>query len=194
MTRIVIAAILGAIVYFVWQMAMWMFVPLHGPTVHQLPDENVVRDVLVAQKLESGLYSLPYGSDEEMMDPESEFGKRHKAGPIVSIFYRHQGADPMPPLTMGIGFATDLAAAFIISLLLSCTGSCCVSYFRRVGFVAAFGIFLALTAHVSYFNWMRFPLDFTLAFIVDAIVGWFLAGLVIAAIVRPPGDAQLSAA
>ncbi len=162
-----------------------MLIPLHGPTVHQLPDENSVRDALVAQDIPSGLYAMPFGTDEEMMDPESKFAQHHKAGPVVSIFYNKTGFEPMPPSTMAIGFATDFAAAFIVSLLLSCTGSCCASYWRRVGFVSAFGIFLALTAHVAYFNWMHFPPDFTIAFVIDVVVGWFLAGLPIAAIVRP---------
>lgn len=185
MKRVITAAIAGAVVYYVWQMLTWMVIPVHGPTVNGLPNEEAVRDALVAQDLKTGLYAVPFGSDEEMMDPNSDFGKRHKEGPVFNIFYNAGGFEPMPPLTMIVGFTTDLAAALIVALLLSCTGNCCTSYWRRVGFVTAFGIFLALTAHVAYFNWMRFPADFTMMFIVDAIVGWFLAGLPIAAIVRP---------
>jgi hypothetical protein len=47
------------------------------------------------------------------------------------------------------------------------------------------GIFTALIGHVSYWNWMNFPLDYTVAFVIDNVVGWTLAGLVIAAIVTP---------
>lgn len=193
MQRVIIAALAGALVYYIWQMLTWMVVPLHGPTVHALPNEDVVRDALIEQNLDAGLYAVPYGSEEEMMDPQSDFAKRHEAGPNISIFYNPQGRAPMPPSTMGIGFATDLGAALIVALLLSGTGPGCASYWRRVGFVTAFGIFLALTAHVSYFNWMRFPTDFTVAFIIDAIGGWFLAGLVIAAIVRPEAAAASDA-
>ena len=171
-------------------MLAWMVIPLHGPTVNGLPNEEAIRQAMVAQDLQTGLYSVPFGTDEEMMDPNSDFVKRHQEGPVFSIFYNRGGFEPMPPLTMAIGFTTDLAATFIVALLLSCTGNCCSSYWRRVGFVSAFGIFLALTAHVAYFNWMRFPADFTMMFIVDAIVGWFLAGLPIAAIVRPSSSPQ----
>ena len=185
MGRIILAALAGTVFYFIWQMMAWMAIPLHGPTVKPLKDENAVRDALVAQDLQTGVYLIPYGNDEEMMDPESAFAERHKAGPVAAIFYNRTGFEPMPPSTMAIGFVTDLASAFIVALLLSCTGSCCNSYWRRVGFVSAFGVFLALSAHVSYFNWMHFPADFTIAFIIDVVVGWFLAGLSIAAIVRP---------
>ena len=56
------------------------------------------------------------------------------------------------------------------------------------------GIFVALVGHASYWNWMRFPTDYTIAFIVDVIVGWTLAGLAIAAIVRPEAKAATAAA
>lgn len=186
MRRIFIAALVGGLVYYIWQMLGWIAFPLHGPTVHGLPDEGAIREALTAQNLDDGLYFIPYGNDNEaMMDAESEFYQRHVEGPNINIFYTAEGRPPMPTPTMAIGLATDVAAALIVALLLSSVGPGCALYWRRVGFVTAFGIFLALTAHVSYFNWMRFPTDFTVAFIIDAIGGWFLVGLVIAAIVRP---------
>ena len=192
MPRILSAAVAGAVVYFVWQMATWMFLPIHGHTVNAFPDEDAIRDALTAQNLETGLYSAPFGSDEEMMDPESAFTKKHQAGPIFNVFYRKEGSEPMPPLMMVTGLVTDFLAALIVALLLSCANGCCASYGKRVGFVTAFGIFLALTAHVSYYNWMRFPVDYTLMFIVDAVVGWLLAGLAIAAIVKPGAGKQVA--
>ncbi|MEM7313055.1 MAG: DUF2760 domain-containing protein [Planctomycetota bacterium] len=44
---------------------------------------------------------------------------------------------------------------------------------------------MAIIGHVSYWNWMPFPLDYTLAFVADVVIGWFLAGLAIAALVKP---------
>lgn len=185
MKRIILAALLGALVYYIWQMLGWLAFPLHGPTVHALPNEDSVRDALIAQDLQTGLYVVPFGTNEDMANKESEFYKRHEAGPNVNIFYNQHGHTPMPPSMMAIGFATDFAAAAIVALLLSCVGSCCAGFWKRVGFVTAFGVFLALTAHVAFWNWMRFPTDFVVAFIIDAVVGWFLAGIPIAAIIRP---------
>ena len=63
MKRVVIAAFVGGLVYYIWQMLAF---PLHGPTVHPLPDEDPVRDALVAQQLDTGLYVAPYGTNDEM--------------------------------------------------------------------------------------------------------------------------------
>ena len=185
MGKVIFASLVGAIIYYVWQMMTWMVLPIHGPTINALPDENAVREVLKSQDLESGVYVIPYGDGESMADPDSEFNKNHQAGPLFSIFFTKQGGEPMPPKLMLMGFLNDLAAAFVVSWMLCCATGCCNSYVKRVLYVTGFGVFLALMAHMSYMIWMRFPQDYTMMFIVDAVGGWFLAGLGISAIVKP---------
>ncbi len=191
MKRIIIAALPGAAVYFVWQMLTWMLIPIHGPTVAALPDEDTIRDALVEQDIESGVYIVPSGNDDEdMMDPESEFVKRHQAGPIFAIYFHKGGLEPMSGSVLGLGFLIDFLGAAIVASTLSCAVSgTCRSYPQRVGFVTGFGVFLALMGHVAYYNWMHFDGFYTAMFVVDVVVGWFLVGLVVAAIIRPPREA-----
>jgi hypothetical protein len=83
------------------------------------------------------------------------------------------------------GFVIDLLSALLAAALLSCAaGGCCDTYFKRVGFVASLGVFLGLMAHGTYWNWMNFPADYTLLFIVDVVIGWTLVGLAIAGVVK----------
>jgi hypothetical protein len=83
------------------------------------------------------------------------------------------------------GFVIDLLSAMLAAALLSCAaGGCCDTYFKRVGFVASLGVFLGLMAHGTYWNWMNFPADYTLLFIVDVVIGWTLVGLAIAGVVK----------
>ena len=126
MQRIIIAALAGAVVYFVWQMLTWMAIPIHGPTVGALPDEDRVRDALVEQDIDSGVYIVPFGNDDEdMMDPESEFVKRHKAGPIFAIFYHKGGLEPMSGSILRVGFLTDFLGSLIAASMLCCAlGTC----------------------------------------------------------------------
>jgi hypothetical protein len=161
--------------------------PLHSPTVAGLPNEGEVTDSLKAQDLESGVYIVPWSSDPaDMNDPNSTFMRNHASGPIYSIYYHREGLTPMAPSVLLGGFVIDLLAATIAARLLSsAVTGCCRSYASRVGFVFVLGIFVGLVGHASYWNWMHFPLDYTLAFIADVVIGWTLAGLVIAAIVRP---------
>ncbi|TWU62575.1 hypothetical protein V7x_43100 [Crateriforma conspicua] len=156
--RILLSGVAGAVVYFVWQMLTWMVIQLHGPTVSKLPDETAIRDELVSQNIESGVYVVPFGNDDEdMMDPDSEFMKRHKAGPIFAIYYHKEGLEPMSMSVLGIGLLTDFFGAAIAASMLCCAlgGCCCRTYLQRVGFVTALGVFLALMGHVAYYNWMH---------------------------------------
>ncbi len=186
MTRIITAGVVGAVVYFVWGMLAWMAVPLHTPTINALPAEQTIVDALKAQNLESGVYVTPFAENSaDMSDPESAFMKRHTAGPIFSIYYQKEGAEPMNASVLVIGFVINLLAALLAACLLSSIGPCGRNYWCRVGFVAGLGIFVALVGHLSYWNWMHFPIGYTVAFMVDVTVGWSLAGLAIAAFIRP---------
>ena len=50
---------------------------------------------------------------------------------------------------------------------------------RRVAVAGAMGVFAWLAVSVPYWNWYRFPLEFTAAALVQTLVGALLAGLVI---------------
>ena len=190
MFRVVAAAFVGALIYFVWQMLTWMVLPIHGPTVAPLPDQVAMREFLATQNMETGVYIVPFADGPEMADPDSEFNKFHAEGPLFSMYFRKEGAQPMSPSLLAFGFLNDIAAALIVALMLRCASGCCGSYINRVLFVTGFGVFLALTGHVSYLIWIRFPMDYSMMFVLDAVFGWFLAGLAIAAIVR--GQPQLT--
>lgn len=187
MVRIVIGSVLGAVVYFAWGMAAWMFLPLHMATIAGLPDEDVVTQALKDQNLKTGVYAVPWSDNEEDWgDRESAWWKKHQSGPLYSIYYESGGENPMEPRLMAQGFAIDLLATLLAACLLwGAAGGCCNSYLRRVGFVLGLGIFVALIGHASYWNWMHFPTDYTVAFIIDVVAGWMLTGFVLAAIVRP---------
>jgi hypothetical protein len=51
--------------------------------------------------------------------------------------------------------------------------------------VTSMGVFGFVSVLVSYWNWYGLPTDFIMGAALDEIIGWFLAGGVLAAIVRP---------
>jgi hypothetical protein len=58
-------------------------------------------------------------------------------------------------------------------------------FFVRVACVTLIGLLASIMTNVPFWNWYGFPSDFTLAQIIEHSVGWLLAGIVLAAIVRP---------
>jgi hypothetical protein len=51
--------------------------------------------------------------------------------------------------------------------------------------VTLFGAGAALVGPFMFWNWFHFPLDFTLAEVADLVIGWTLAGLVLAWVLKP---------
>ena len=192
MARIFLAGLAGAVVYYIWVMMAWMVVPLHTPTIAGLPDEDAVTELLQSQQLETGVYVRPWLDEADMSEADSPGMNKHRQGPLFSIFYQRQGGEPMGPQILAGGFVIDLLAALIVACMLHAAvgGCCCNSYMQRVGFVSGFGFVVALVGHLSYYNWFNFPLNYTLAFCVDVIVGWGLAGLAIGAVIRPSAADQ----
>ena len=47
-------------------------------------------------------------------------------------------------------------------------------------------LFALVTVDVPYWNWYSFPAEFVASEAIEHIVGWFVVGLAIAAIVRAP--------
>ena len=189
MFRIVLGTFVGAIIIYFWLFASWMLLGIHNSSFRPLPSHDDVTSALGAKGLKTGAYHAP--SWPESPDDEAamaEFNAQHEAGPIFTIFYHKEGLPVMGPKTFACAIALDVASAAIVAIALWCAAPRLTNYFCRVGFVAMLGLLVALMGHVSYWVWMLFPVDYTIAMCADQIVGWLLVGLALAAIIKPPKD------
>ena len=189
--RVIIGAIVGAVVIFLWGMSAWMVLGIHDGTINSFPESEQVAQYFREMPIESGAYMYP-GIDEmkpgmsaeEQKAAREAMSEKHRKGPIFMIHIQKEGLEPMPPDMMGRGLAINFVAAFIASLLLWMAA--CKYYLQRVLFVSLFAVFATTISHVNLWNWMLAPQDYTIAFVIDVVIGWTIAGVVIAAIVKPP--------
>lgn len=54
----------------------------------------------------------------------------------------------------------------------------------RLGFVTVAGVLAAIATNISYWNWYGFPTVYTAAYIFTQVVGFFLAGIAIALVLK----------
>ena len=193
MIRILLGSLLSAVVLFAFGMMSWMVLGLHDGTVRKLPDQAAVAAMLAEQKLETGVYSYPATAEPVPEAPAAEQQKAfddwaalRRQGPNFSVFYHAQGDEPFAPAVLGGGFAINFVCSIIAATLLWMAGPSLASYGRRVLFVALLGVFAAIFRDVALVNWMSFPWDYTQAMIVDVLISWGLAGLILGAIVKRP--------
>ncbi|GIV55177.1 MAG: hypothetical protein KatS3mg039_1695 [Candidatus Kapaibacterium sp.] len=191
MKRLILASLAGGVVLFVWGMLAWTVLPHHTMTMRPLPKEDSVVATLQHCIPSEGMYYFPgmmEGMDAHMQGTNTEeaWRQRHMRGPIGMILYIPTGRDPMMAGQFVWGLVIFIVAAFIASWLLSRSTAVAGSYWQRVSFCGILGIFLAVADHLVAMNWLYFPADYTAAMIADAVVGWTLAGLAIAAVVKAP--------
>lgn len=176
MARVLVGAILGSIILFVWSAISWMALPWHMQTMHSFKNDTAIVEVIKANADKSGVYFLPAPSSQQQNSMNTEM-----KGPFVLAAVQFEN---MPAMThpLGIQFIMELVTAFLACCLLAKTKG--LGYFGRFGFIFKFSLAIAIMSYVPYWNWFGFSTDYTLVGMADIIISWFLAGIIMAAIVK----------
>lgn len=180
--RIVIAGLIGGIVMFVWSAVAHMVLPLGEVGMKVASGQEAAIAALgSAANQGAGVYMLPGMAPEQWADEAARqaFVEKHANSPYAFVVYRPDGNPALSDMTPNLGgqLVCNLAGALLLAwALASVTGG----FGRRVAVAIGAGVFAWLAVNVPYWNWYRFPTDFTLAALIEQGVGWGLAGAVMA--------------
>jgi hypothetical protein len=185
MNRMLIGGIVAAIVLFAWGVISWMFIPWHAATFSTLPHEDLLMQTLGDHLSESGVYWFP-NTPADMSDAAAveAFNEKHRAGPLGVLFFQARGSEPMSRGQFVVGFILTLASALVAAAILSAAAPQTPQYSQRVAIVTAMGVLVGLAAYLPAWNWMLAPPWYTLVMCADTVIGFFLAGLPMALIIR----------
>jgi hypothetical protein len=190
-SRIVVAGLTGGVAIFLWGFVAHMFLPLGEAGMRSLPEQDKVLPALSASVKEPGLYIFPWpesspGTPMPMSQrAQQAAAELFKTSPHGLLLF-HQ-----PPAAMMTGgqllreFLTNCTSSLIAAAMVSVLIGALRSYSSRVLFVTMIGVSAVIAVNVPYWNWYEFPTAFTAAESVEHIVGFFAAGLAIAAIIKP---------
>lgn len=187
MGRIILAAIVGGILSFVWGFVSHVMLEMGATGLKQLPAEPLASAALASLKLETGVYPFPSMDMEKSSDMESpeykDWAERYAKGPTGMVVYNAEGIEPMGTQQMGTEFLTGVIAAGLMALVV-CQSRC--NFMGRWGLCLVMGVLTWVAGAVPFWNWWRFPADFMLVGTAsDHILGAAIAGLAVAAIARP---------
>ncbi len=158
--KILIGGIVGGLVLFAWSAVSWMVLPWHNNTFRTFTHEQSVEAILTADAPTAGIYIL-------------------KNKPSAFLVFNPQGYGPMKFKLMYDLLFDMLSAALVSYIVLRLKKS---NYFSRLIVILVFALAVGILWHLSNWNWWGFSASFTLIGIADLIIGWFLAGLVLAKI------------
>ncbi len=192
--RILLAGVVGGLVMFVWGAISHMVLPLGEVGVRQIDsNEETVLTAMRSAIREPGFYFFPAMDHSSGMSKEQQeaamkkWEEKYRAGPWGVLIYHPQGSGQAlsPKQLIGEGLS-NIAAVLVAAILLSKAVGGLGGFGGRVLFVALLGLLPSLAIDFSYWNWYGFPTNYSLAVAADQLIGFTLAGLVLAAFVKPP--------
>ena len=171
--RILIAGALAGFAMFIWSGLANLALPLGKVGISAASNEAQAQAALKTSFGDrSGLYVLPM----------SAMSGKATSSPAAVVTYLGRGeAFGVTPVKLGAEFVTELALSILAAFLLGMTRL--QGFGARVGFVVALGAFAAVMTNVSNMIWFAFPLDYTLAYGATQMIGFLIAGAVIAALI-----------
>jgi hypothetical protein len=184
MVRIVVAAILGGFLMFVWGAVSHMLLPFAREALKPIPNEAAVLSALGGNLAEPGMYAFPWIDMSGKPPPEQQkaWSQKLASGPSGLLVYRPNSGEAMSPRQLVSEFVSNvLAALFGALILVQLSGG----IGRRALSIAAIGIAAWLSISVSQWTWYGFSMPFLIGDLVDQFGGWLLAGLAMAAVIRP---------
>lgn len=183
--RKIIAAVVGAIIVFVWTGLSWMVFPWHNWDVKAFKDEGkIVSEALKTQTNGAGLYMIPYCDPKEAKDEQKkkEWEQKAKQGPFAYMSVRPDGIQWDMKMALAIQFGISFVVALIAAVLLGFSNT--TSLIGRAWFVTFAVTAGAVLTNLSNWTWWGIPTTATLVNIADVVIAWYFAGLVMAKIVR----------
>ena len=184
MKKNLLAATLGAVVFFAWSAVVHMN-PLTGSMGLSMLNEkeDAVMAMLNENVPQPGLYFFP-GMDmsKQTKEQRDAWAAKYKAGPSGLLLVQPKGGDPMMTSQLVISFISDLLCALLAAFILASTvGSCGC----RVAMVASLGLFSWLAISIQQWNWYNFPFTFVALDAINQVIGWTLAGFLMATMIKP---------
>ena len=183
--KLIIAAVLAALVSFTWGYVSWMVLGWHEAGWHDFKDEKAVSEVVLQNATAGrGIYVLPFrhepltiDSPEEKAAKEEAHQKAHAEGPYLYAIVRPGKTDVSMVKNLVRSFIRSLIAAVLIGALMT---QLTMTYAGRLSFAAAIGALIGLGADVQMWIWFELPTRELIVNMADHFIEWTLAGSVLA--------------
>jgi hypothetical protein len=176
MKKALIAALVGAVIMFLWQFLSHMM--LSG-TLHKMQGLTPDMESQVIAGLsgaEDGVYMIPAPKPDATWSEHQEMMKQHEGKPWGIINYHKSMAGP-DPMQMVWGFILDFIGILIVVTMMGYGRDRLMTFGQRWWFVILAGLFMIVMHLLMDWNWWGYPVDYTMMESLDRLIMWGLTGL-----------------
>lgn len=184
-TKVLLSGIIGGVVIFIWSFISHMLLPLGEAGIKTLPNEDAVIAALRDNVKAPSIYLFPGFMSSGMTEAQqAEYNQKREQGPVGFLVYQPGGSPIMFPQRLMIELITNIISAIIAAFLLSQALGKLTGLGGRVLFVTLLGAVPFFVIDASYWNWYDFPMKYVLAQLTDQVVGFALAGVAMAKMLK----------
>ncbi len=180
MKKLIIGSLLAAIAIFFWGAIFWTK-PLPYSYLERPADDATAGKALLDILPKSGTYVVPHPSN-----PPDTMTKLSLNGPTATIYFQREGRAPMEAKVFVMGFLHGWLTVLLIGVLLTVAVPNLRTYAARVRFVFLAALTMAIFAHGGEIIWWHHPWKWHLIIALYDLSAWLIAGLILAAFVKPP--------
>jgi hypothetical protein len=185
--KVILAGILGGIVMFLWGGLWHDQLPVALAGLRSLPNEQAVLATMKANIPEPGMYLFPglgVADDAPFAQKKAAMKKLEEnppSGPQGVLIYQPVGAGLSAKMLITEA-VTNIVQALLVAFLVAQVGV--RRFSSRLGFAFVVGLVASITTNISLWNFYSFPSAWVLGQISFLVLGYFLVGIIVAAIVK----------
>lgn len=173
MKKIIISALIGALIVFVYQAASWMFLGIHANSTKAAANSEEVMSVLNTNMKESAVYDIPYWDMKANPEEQEKMAKEAEGKPWARISYHTSWSGGMGA-PMARGYLLDLVAMFVLALIISKSEGSFSNRFMMGIYMSVYTLCLSV---LMDWNWWATPGAYVAGILTDTIVIGILSGL-----------------
>lgn len=189
--RVLLAAVLSAVLMFLWGAVYWMVLGGAERTQAPLPPESqkAIVNAMKSSGMETGMYMHPFPVNDSDEEATMRADADHLNGPLFQLAYHKEGAPVMDPKLMGMGLAHMALVALVAASLTALVAKSLPTLPRRFAFVLLLAVMASVWANLGDVIWWRHPLHYAAGNMLYQVIAGALMAAVIALLVKPRDDA-----
>lgn len=171
MKKILIGALVGGILIFIWQFLSWSLLNIHKPAQQYTPNHEAIMSVL-NNNLEEGGYFLPGMPDDASMDDYEKYLATNEGKPWATIQY-HKVMKNNMTMNMIRGLLVNIITVWLLCWIIVRLKQPAFGTIFTAALITGIIVFL----NVPYTNHIWYETFDLYAHLTDALVSWGLCGL-----------------
>ncbi|MDX2048449.1 MAG: hypothetical protein SFU87_16805 [Chitinophagaceae bacterium] len=172
MKKLLVGAIVGGILVFLWQTLSWTVLNLHGKEYRKAANQDSIIQFLSSQFSDDGQYMIPAVDETATAEERQKAAESMQGKPWAVVGY-HKAYNTDMTTNIIRGLLVDVIAALMVCwVLMKMTNSTFTNIFLGSVFIGLAGyLFIPYSGHI----WFQNPGAST--HLIDSLVSWGLCGI-----------------